>query len=420
MFSNAPWMAEAWRGFGIAERAGAAADPRIVAYYRDAGHPEITSDEVAWCAAFLGAALARTGFAATGSLLARSYSDYGQELDDPDYGAIAVFPRGGDPQQGHVGFVAGATETHLYILGGNQSDAVTVAAFPRANVIALRWPQPKSQTPEILFDRCLAHVLKMEGGFTDDPYDPGGPTNFGITLATLAAHKRIPLDAASRDALLAELKAIPRNLVRDIYLARYWMPSRAPELPPALALMHFDASVNHGVTGAAKLLQHALDVTIDGEIGPETLGAARSTNIDQILAAYAEARRDRYRSLPHVWRFGRGWLARVDKTLTAALTLAKSTKETPMTTTQSNTPKTKWWGESLTIWGAIITTLSTVLPTLGPLIGLDITAEMVRDLGEALTQTVQAIGGLIGVVMTIYGRVRATTVLTLHEAPRRS
>jgi hypothetical protein len=75
----------------------------------------------------------------------------------------------------------------------------------------------------------------------------------------------------------------------------------------------------------------------------------------------------------------------------------------------------KWWGHSMTIWGAVITTLSTVLPVVGPLIGLPITGEMVRALGEALTQVVQALGGVIGIVMTLYGRARAVQPLVRRD-----
>jgi hypothetical protein len=88
-------------------------------------------------------------------------------------------------------------------------------------------------------------------------------------------------------------------------------------------------------------------------------------------------------------------------------------------TTQPDTtpaaPDTKWWGKSLTIWGVIVTALSTVLPALGPLIGLDITAELVRQLGDQIVVVVQAIGGLIGIVLTIWGRARATTLLGRRE-----
>jgi hypothetical protein len=71
----------------------------------------------------------------------------------------------------------------------------------------------------------------------------------------------------------------------------------------------------------------------------------------------------------------------------------------------------KWWVHSVTIWGALITTLSTVAPVIGPLLGLDLTADLVHQFGEQLVEVVQAIAGLIGIIMTIYGRARATTRL---------
>jgi energy-converting hydrogenase Eha subunit A len=63
----------------------------------------------------------------------------------------------------------------------------------------------------------------------------------------------------------------------------------------------------------------------------------------------------------------------------------------------------------------VITTLSTVLPTIGPLIGLDITPEVVRQLGDQAILAVQAVGGLAGTILTVYGRVRATTTLERRQ-----
>jgi len=78
-------------------------------------------------------------------------------------------------------------------------------------------------------------------------------------------------------------------------------------------------------------------------------------------------------------------------------------------------PATKWWGHSMTIWGVAVTALSTVLPTVGPLIGLDITPEVVRQLGDQVVLAVQAVGGLAGTILTIYGRMRATTTLERRQ-----
>jgi uncharacterized protein (TIGR02594 family) len=422
------WLAAAWAELGQREVSGAADNARIRAFFRDVGQAASLHDEVAWCAAFAGACLERAGQASTRSLMARSYLRWGEVLDDSRFGAVAVLSRGSDPSAGHVGFLLGEAGAHVILLGGNQGDAVSVAAFPKARLLGLRWPKEAAPQPapapvqdDRLFDDALAHVLEMEGGFSEDPYDPGGPTNFGITLAVYAAWKGVALTEGTCAALKSELRRIPQETVRDIYFARYWTPACCAEMAPALAFFHFDAAVNHGVTGAMRLLQRAVGTDADGEIGPNTRAAIAALPLGELLQRYADVRRARYRALRHFWRFGRGWLARVDKTLgrgevllnASATRASEQTKgESDMTDTTSETqPAAKWWGQSITIWGAVITGLSTVLPALGPAFGIDITADLVREAGAGIVQTVQAVGGLLGTLMTIYGRVRATKPL---------
>jgi uncharacterized protein (TIGR02594 family) len=426
-----PWLAEAWAELGQREVQGSADNARITAFFRESGQATQLHDEVAWCAAFVGACLERAGCTSTRSLMARSYVRWGEPLEEGRFGAVAVLSRGSDPDAGHVGFLIGEAGGQIYLLGGNQGDAVTVAAFPRARVIGLRWPPAHPEVAPVrdaepdgdLFARALDHVLEMEGGFSDDPYDPGGPTNRGITLAVYADWKGVSADADLKD----ELRHIPDAEVRAIYVARYWQPAGCAELVPALAFFHFDTAVNHGVAGAIRLLQQAVGTDADGEIGPLTLSAIARRAIEETLDAYAEVRRARYRALPHFWRFGRGWLKRVDTTLARARAIAapsapssptqqKGPTEMPTTSTSATpTPTTKWWGSSVTIWGALLTALSTVLPALGPIIGIDVTADLVQEVGGHLVETVQAVGGLIGTLMTIYGRVRASQPLAQRE-----
>ncbi|MDO9384228.1 MAG: TIGR02594 family protein [Hyphomicrobiaceae bacterium] len=411
------WLAEAWREFGQAERAGALHNPRIVKLYADAGHASVANDEVAWCAAFLGACLARSGIRGTGSLMARSYASWGKPVAEPEAGCIAVLTRTADPALGHVGFVVGATADTLFLLGGNQSDAVSVAAFPKSRLVAVRWPEPPKAAdpaqPLDIFDRALAHVLEMEGGFSDDPYDPGGATNQGITLATFASWKGEALNAMTMPRLLAGLKAITPHDVREIYLKRYWRTAGCPQLPPALALMQFDTGVNHGPGTAIRILQQIAGADVDGEIGPQTLAAVRAMPPLKLLDAYAANRRERYRAMPHFWRFGRGWLARVDKTLALARAIASETStsktskgDATMTETTTETAG-KWWGNSMTIWGALTTGLAAILPVFGPLFGLDLTGELIGQLGTQAVAAGQAIVVLLGTVLTITGRTRA-------------
>lgn len=448
------WLELAWGDLGVAETPGPAHNARVLAYYADAGHPEVATDETAWCAAFVGACLERAGVPATRSLLARSYLAWGEALDAFRCGAVAVLSRTADPALGHVGFLVGETRDAVILLGGNQADRVCVAAFPRSRLLALRWPPDATVIPEAevaapgrgrgypgppaandpLFDRALAHVLSIEGGYTEDPHDPGGPTNLGITLATYARDKGVALTPETLAQLKAELRAIPHATVRRIYRERYWLAASCPQLRAPLALFHFDAAVNHGPAGAARLLQEAVGAAVDGEIGADTLARAAALPASAALVRYAEARRRLYRSLPAFWRFGKGWLARVEHTLAAAVAVAALPAPTPHPQPQEKLPMTnptqapaeapaipatptptKWWAHSLTIWGALITGVSAVLPTVAPLIGLDIKPEVVRQLGDQAVLAVQALGGVAGTILTIYGRMRATTTLERRQ-----
>jgi lysozyme family protein len=185
--------------------------------------------------------------------------------------------------------------------------------------------------------------------------------------------------------------------------------------------MHFDAAVNQGVGTAIRFLQQAVGARVDGEIGPETRAAIARSPPSAAIAAYAEIRRRRYRELRHFWRFGRGWLNRVDETEALAREWQRSEPveavgseqhgEGDMTQETSTTSEPKWWGESMTIWGALLTALSTVLPVIGPLLGINITGELITTLGEQLVNVAQALAGLAGILMTIFGRVRASQPL---------
>jgi uncharacterized protein (TIGR02594 family) len=145
---STPWMELAWRDVGIRETPGAAATPSIITFFADVGHPEITSDETFWCAAWVGSKLERSGNASTRRLNARSYLDLTNACD-LRVGAIAIFSRGADAESGHVGFVTGWTDTHIMVLGGNQHDSVCVMPQLRSRLLGLRWPVPPQTTAEV-------------------------------------------------------------------------------------------------------------------------------------------------------------------------------------------------------------------------------------------------------------------------------
>lgn len=139
--TDLPWMTVARGYLGEREIKGAADNARIVDLFAKAGHAWVQDDETAWCAAFVGGVLAQAGLSGSGSLAARSYEGWGVALGSPIYGCIGVKKRaGGAAWQGHVGFVVGANESEIILLGGNQTDAVSIAAFPRRDFTAYRYP----------------------------------------------------------------------------------------------------------------------------------------------------------------------------------------------------------------------------------------------------------------------------------------
>ena len=160
-------------------------------------------------------------------------------------------------------------------------------------------------TEQERFGRCLGAVLRFEGGYSEDPRDPGGATNLGITLATLS-------QALGRAATAEEVRALTPGAVAPIYQDRYWRPVQCGRLKPGLDFLAFDTAVNMGVGAAATLLQGALGVEADGAIGPVTLAAADRAHARQAIEAFLRLRAARYRSLDGFAVFGIGWMRRLE------------------------------------------------------------------------------------------------------------
>lgn len=95
-----------------------------------------------WCAAFVNAVLKEQGIEGTGSLVARSFTKWGDEVETPRYGDIVVFRRGNLSWQGHVGFYVDHYtqdgEVYYIVLGGNQSDEVNFSDFKAKEVLSVR------------------------------------------------------------------------------------------------------------------------------------------------------------------------------------------------------------------------------------------------------------------------------------------
>lgn len=168
------------------------------------------------------------------------------------------------------------------------------------------------------FDEALDIVLRWEGGYCDDPRDPGGATNMGITHRTLADWRGAPVTKL-------DVENLTRAEAAAIYAGRYWARVRAAELTPGLDLMVFDAAVNQGPSRAVQFLQRAVGVKPDGIFGPATLAAAsRWAQTDPIgsIKEVAAYRAVHYAALDKAFHLG--WYRRLVDVLDCAIRSRKT------------------------------------------------------------------------------------------------
>lgn len=146
MSSEPSWLRNARELVGLKEIVGSRHEAKVVAFFAEAGHPEIHDDETPWCAAFANAMMRRSGYATTGSLAARSFLTYGEALQTPIPGCIAVFKRGNSSWEGHVAFFLRDLGSSVEVLGGNQSNSVSIMTMPKSALLGYRWPAIKAGT----------------------------------------------------------------------------------------------------------------------------------------------------------------------------------------------------------------------------------------------------------------------------------
>jgi uncharacterized protein (TIGR02594 family) len=152
------WIRRAYNDIGLTEVAGPRAATRVLEMFRLSGHAQIQDDETAWCSAAANCWMIEAGIPGTGSLAARSWLNWGRPLDHTaslPRGAVLIFRRGSG-WQGHVCFLLADYGDRLRVIGGNQSNAVTVATYSRDGLIGARWPheaaeprpKPKPKPPQ--------------------------------------------------------------------------------------------------------------------------------------------------------------------------------------------------------------------------------------------------------------------------------
>jgi lysozyme family protein len=172
------------------------------------------------------------------------------------------------------------------------------------------------------YDFALKEVLKSEGGYSNHPSDPGGPTNFGITIADYKRYLK-------PNATAADVKAMRVEEAKAIYKPKYWDALRCDNLPAGLDYAVFDFGVNSGISRSAKYLQRLVGTTADGVIGPLTLAAVAQHDVGKLIVDFCDARLAFLKSLA-TWRtFGPGWGPRVARVKQSSLRLHQQ-KETPM------------------------------------------------------------------------------------------
>ena len=182
-------------------------------------------------------------------------------------------------------------------------------------------------------EEIATEIVAREGGFVNDPDDPGGATKYGVTIHTM---RRLGLDL-DRDGQVtsSDVKALTRDQARDIFLKHYFQKPRLAELPHPLQASVFDMYVNAG-SNAVRVLQQLFakmgyELAIDGKLGPQTLGVARAAMKaapEHLVDAYGIERRNYYYRLadrrPKSRKYAKrrdggkgGWISRAEAFLSA-------------------------------------------------------------------------------------------------------
>lgn len=152
---------------------------------------------------------------------------------------------------------------------------------------------------EFVWDSAFDLLMLNEGGYVNNPNDPGGATKYGIS-------KKAYPDLDIENLTLEQAK--------KIYKSDYWDRCKCSFIPDALSIALFDFAVNSGTKTAIKYLQKSLDVSVDGVIGNQTIGACNREPTKKVLEKYMDLRLDFLMSLKNWKYFGNGWGKRINRT----------------------------------------------------------------------------------------------------------
>lgn len=155
------------------------------------------------------------------------------------------------------------------------------------------------------YSKAEGTILVYEGGYSDNPKDPGGATMKGITQATFNSWN------ARHGVAQAPVKTISDATVAAIYKADYWTRLDCDDMPAGVDLCLFDAAVNSGVGGATAWAQGVVGLPTDGDFGPKTKAAILAADPETFIRGFNSHRLATLKRLPTWSTFGKGWAARI-------------------------------------------------------------------------------------------------------------
>lgn len=174
------------------------------------------------------------------------------------------------------------------------------------------------------YAQAISRLLASEGGYVNHPSDPGGPTNFGITIADYRRYMR-------PDATAADVRVMNVEEAKAIYREKYWRAMRCDELPAGVDYCVFDYAVNSGTGRVPKVLQRVLGIGVTGRMDDATLAAVRKRETRALVQAICDERLRFLQGLKTWPVFGKGWSRRVGEVRVASLALAdKSAGRAPL------------------------------------------------------------------------------------------
>jgi lysozyme family protein len=309
----------------------AAAFPEMTSYCR------LANVATSWCGILIGVLLLRSyGIRppfGDGDLLRFMWVD---AWEDEDWGGQSIpisQARPGDiiimRSPHHISVLDEVDGDTFWCIGGNQSNGLTRAPFQRSGVRSVRRSPTviaRPMRPAVSnFDKCLPLLLEHEGGYSNHPSDPGGPTNFGITIIDY----RLYIDP---NGTAADVRGMTVDQAKTIYRSKYWDAMRCDDLPSGVDYAVFDYGVNSGISRSAKVLQRlVIPHEVDGEIGPNTIAATSGVSDPRTLINQICDERLAFLQGLSTWpTFGNGWGRRVREVRAAALEMAATPKEPTM------------------------------------------------------------------------------------------